>query len=266
MTMMNRLMVVVALLTVAVAGAFAQPKLEIVGGETYDWGKVKQPKEGYLEATIQMKNVGNRAMKITEVRPGCGCTKTDPDKFELEPGDISTMNVKLNISPAQSGPVTKNITVSWSDLQGSMAQTAFKANGTAIPSGVDTTITASYIWLKADVQRALMFAPSTYFSFDNLKVGQESSANIDLTNNSDQDVILSEWVTDGGLVCSQATRTTLKPGDKITITARVVPSAKGNYAGGVKFKTSHPDHAEVDIRAYGFAQESTSPVFQTQPK
>ena len=70
--MVKRLFVVLAVAGFAAVGALAQPKLEVIGGETYDWGKVKPPKEGHLEAEIKMKNVGDRSMKITDVRPGCG--------------------------------------------------------------------------------------------------------------------------------------------------------------------------------------------------
>lgn len=260
--MLKRTLVFFAVLGFVATTSFAQPKLEIVGGESYDWGKVKPPPEGHLEAEIKMKNVGDRAMKITEVRPGCGCTKTDPDKFELAPGEVSTMKVKLNISPAQSGPITKNITVSWADLDGMKAQATFRADGTPMPVGADTTVRSGYVWLKADIQRALMFTPSMYFSFVDLKVGQESSAKMEIINNSDQDITFSDWTTEGGLVCNQATRVTLKPTQKMEVSVKLVPTAKGNYAGGVKVKTTNPENADLDLKAYGFVQESTSPVFQ----
>jgi len=260
--MMKHTLILVAMIGLMATNAFAQPKLEVVGGETYDWGKTKPPKEGFLEAEIKMKNIGNRAMKITEVRPGCGCTKTDPDKLELAPGEISTMKIKLNISPAQSGLITKNITVSWGDLDGIIAQTAARTNNTAIPVDADTTIRSGYIWLKADIQRALMFTPSMYFSFIDLKVGQEATTKMEIVNNSDQDITFSDWTTEGGLVCNQATRVTLKPTQKMDVIVKLVPTAKGNYAGGVKVKTTYPDNAELDLKAYGFVQESTSPVFQ----
>lgn len=261
--MTQKLFAMLAVAVLAVSTAFAQPKLEIVGGETYDWGKTSAPKEGHLEAEIKMKNVGDKALRLTDVRPGCGCTKTDPDKFDLKPGEVSTMKVKLNISPSQAGSITKNITVSWADLAGNDAYKAYKSSSnTPLPTGADTTIRSQYIWLKADIQRALMFQPSMYFSFQDLKVGQEQSAKVEVTNNSDSPIVLSDWSTDGGLVINQTSRVTLKAKEKLEIVAKVVPMAKGNYAGGVKFKTSHSDHAEVDLRAYGFVQDSQSPVFQ----
>lgn len=263
--MLNRLLLSLAVAVFAAVSASAQAKLEVVGGDTYDWGKVKPPKEGHLEATIQMKNTGDRAVRITEVRPGCGCTKTDPDKYDLKPGEVSTMKVKLNISPTQAGALTKSITLSWADLAGNDALKEFRSSGKAVPNGADTNVRTGYLWLKADVQREISFTPSMYFAFNDLKVGVETTSKVEMTNNSDVDVTVSDWQTDGGLVVNHTGRVTVKAKSKLDIIAKLVPSAKGNYSGGVKFKTSHPDNPEVDLPAYGFVQESSSPVFQNAP-
>lgn len=225
--------------------ACGQPKLEVIGGETYDWGKVKPPKEGFLEAEIKMKNVGTGGMlKLVEIKPGCGCTKTDPDKTELNPGEISTMKVRLNISPTQSGPLTKSITV--------------RSTG-----GADTTVT--YLFLKADVQRALQLSPTVFLSFTDMKVGQEAQAKIEISNNDTRDITLSDVVTDNKLVVNIGGSKTLKPGEKFEIVARTIPQAKGSYTAKVTFKTDHPDHPTMDIMAYGMVMESESPVFQKTP-
>lgn len=238
-----------ATMTVAIgfaAIAAAQPKLEVVGGETYDWGKVKPPKEGFLEAEIRLKNVGSSGqLKLVEIRPGCGCTKTDPDKTELGPGEVSTMKVKLNISPSQSGPLTKSITI--------------RSSG-----GTDTV--TSYLFLKADVTRALQLKPQTYLAFSDMKVGQESKATIELVNNDPADITITDVKTENGLIVDIPAKRTLKPGEVLNITALITPSQKGQYSSKVTFKTTHPDHPTMDIQAYGMVMEATSPVFQKESK
>lgn len=239
--MMKILRTGIAMLAVATTVVVAQPKIEIVGGETFDWGKVKPPKEGYLEATIKIKNTGTELLKLTEIRPGCGCTKTDPDKTELKPGEVSTMGVKLNIGPMQSGPLTKSITVR------STAQ------------GADSV---KYLFLKADVVRALALAPSIYFSFSDLKVGQESTAKLELMNNDSQPITISDFVTDNGLVLNLTSKTVIKPGEKVELVAKAIPQAKGSYQATLTFKTSHPDHPTMEVKAYGMVMETQSPVYQ----
>jgi hypothetical protein len=230
-------------LVVSATTLLAQPKLEVIGGTTYDWGTVKPPKEGHLEATIKMKNVGNQKLIFTEIKPGCGCTKTDPDKMEVDPNDVSTMSVKLNISPSQSGPITKSITI----------------RSNSQPDSV------SFLFLKANIQRPLQFSPNPFIAFTDLKVGQESSAKVELINNEDKAVELYDFKSDSGLVLNQTGRVTLKPHEKIELIVRTVPQRKGNYSAALSFKTSHPDHETMDVKVYGNVLESNSPVFQ-KPK
>lgn len=271
-----RFLILAAALLFAVAAGNAQQqnatttptsksKLEVVGGETYDWGKTKPPADGHLEATIKMKNTGTGAMKLIEVKPGCGCTKTDPDKFEVDPNDVSTMGVKLNISPAQSGPITKSITIRWMDQDAFDAREAFHKSGTAVPAGLDTTEKTTFLFLKADITRALSLTPSIYFSFQGLEVGKTANTTITVHNNSDQAVTMSDFSTDNGLVVNQKGSVTIKPGGSLDIVGTVVPAQKGQYSALLKCKTSHPEHPTMEIRAYGFVKESESPVFQ-QPK
>lgn len=245
----------------SVTDAGQKAKLEVVGGDVYDWGKVKAPTEGHLNATIKMKNAGGRELKLIEVRPGCGCTKTDPDKMEITPGDVSTMGVKLNISPSQAGQITKSITIRWGDREGIAARDEFKKSGTAVPKGLDTTENFSYITLKADIQRALVLSPNQYFNFADAKIGQETTSTLYLTNNDAMPISVFDFVPEGGVVVNITDKRVIKPGEKLEIVARYVPQVKGPIAGGVKFSTSSAEMPKMDIRAFGNVPEPSSPVF-----
>ncbi|MDZ4745803.1 MAG: DUF1573 domain-containing protein [bacterium] len=260
--MVRFLTLTLTLLVVSFTLVFAQAaKLEVVGGDTYDWGKVKPPKEGHLDATIKMKNTGGRELKLIEIRPGCGCTKTDPDKMDVTSGDVSTMGVKLNINPSQSGQIVKSITVRWGDKEGIAARDEFRKSGTAVPAGLDTNESTSFVTLKADIQRALVLGPNQYFNFSELKIGQEATSTLFLSNNDTQPITVSDFVTDGGLVVNITDKRVINPGEKLEIVARIVPQMKGQVTGGLKFMTSTPEMPTMDIRAYGNVPEPTSPVF-----
>ena len=264
--MKSRILTALLVFGIAAGSAFGQAKFEIEGGETYNWGKVKPPAEGKLTATIKMNNTGDRAMKITQIKPGCGCTKTDPDKYSVEPGDVSTMGVSLKISPAQAGPITKSITIRWGDEEGMAAREAARKNGTPVPAGVDTTEHVTFLFLKANVQRAIMMKPSIYFSFQGLQVGEESQSKLTVTNNTEDEIVFSDWSADNGLVINQTGKVKVAPGGTIDLVATVVPALKGQFSGKVSFKTNHPDHPTVDVRAYGFAKDNASPVYQKSAK
>jgi hypothetical protein len=227
-----------ALLFIAGTCAFAQPKLEIVGGDTHDWGKVKA-KDSPLKASVKIKNVGTEDLKISDVRPGCGCTTAPLDKKELKPGDEATMDVSLNIG-ANSGPLTKSITIS--------------SNDPATPTKI--------MYLKADVVRPIQILPTQYLSFGELTVGQTGEAKLTIKNTTTADITLSDFETTGGLVLNLKKPTVLKGGSEVELIAKVSPKEKGYFNGSVKMKTTNADNPVLDIVAYGNVKESSSPVFQ----
>lgn len=260
--MKSRILTALLVFGIAASAAFGQAKFEIEGGETFNWGKSKPPADGQLSASVKMYNKGDRELKITQIKPGCGCTKTDPDKYDVVPGDMSTMDVKLNISPSQSGPITKSITIRWGDKEGLAAAEAARANGTEVPAGLDTTEHVTFLFLKADIQRAIMIEPSIYFSFQGLSVGEESQSKLTLTNNTEEEIVFSDWDADGGLVLNQTGKVKVAPGQTLDLVATLVPALKGQYSGKASFKTSHEDHPTFDVRAYGFVKDNASPVYQ----
>lgn len=246
--------------------AFSQAKLQVEGGMTYDWGKVSPPKEGHLDGVIKMKNVGDRDLKLTEIRPGCGCTKTDPDKMELKPGEVSTMSVKLNISPSQSGPLTKSITIKWMDAEGAAAKHMAEVQGIAQNTTADTIEKVEYLYLKADIQRPIMMNPMPYFSFQELQVGKKSSNKITITNNDKTPITFSGWQADNGVVLNQTGSVTLQPGEHLDLEATVVPAVKGNFQASVMVATTQVDSPTLEIKAWGFVKDNESPVFPQQPQ
>ncbi len=244
--MLRSLLTLAVALVASTALSFAQAKFEVVGGETYDWGKVKPPTGGYLEGTIKMKNVGKGGLiKLLEIKPGCGCTKTDPDRLEMSAGEVSSMNVKLNISPTQNGLVSKSITVKYTD-------------------GVDTTTT--WLHLRADIQRAVSISPQTYFSLVDMRIGVEASASLSIANNGDGPITFSNFVADNGVSLNTTGKRTLKPGEKFDLVIKTIPGKSGSFNAKVSFVTDHPDHASVELPVYGHVMESTSPVFQKESK
>jgi hypothetical protein len=244
--MLRFLLTIAAVLVASSAVSLAQAKFEVEGGETYDWGKVKPPTAGYLEGTIKMKNAGKGGLiKLIEIKPGCGCTKTDPDKLEMTAGEVSSMNVKLNISPSQNGMISKSITVRYTD-------------------GVDTTTT--WLHLRADIQRAVTLSPQNYYSFTDMRIGAEATASVTVANNGDNAITFSEFTADNGLVLNVNGKRTLKPGEKFDLVIKTIPSKSGSFGGKVSFATDHPDHATIDMPVYGHVMESTSPVFQKETK
>ena len=142
---MKKLMMIAAMICIASISAFAQPKLVIQGGDTHDWGTVKQPKEP-LKAVVVIRNDGTDTLKISDVKPGCGCTTAPLDKKVLLPGEQTNMNVTLNVG-SSSGNVHKTVRISSNDPINKDRILSLKANNSSSSSDTNSTPAPASRWI-----------------------------------------------------------------------------------------------------------------------
>jgi hypothetical protein len=214
----------------------AQPKLEIIGGDTYNWGQVK-PGDSPLHTKMHLKNTGDKKLIISNVKPTCGCTTAPLDKSELNPGDTATLDITLRL-PNSAGDVTKTIRIT--------------SNDSANP--------VKTIYLRANLFLDLEVGPTPYLTFDKMKVGFKSSASVFITNKTDKPIILSEiTVTPEDLFINLHKTVTVMPKEKIELKAAVTPQKKGYFNCNVKMKTNNQNFPELNVMGYGNVEES--PIF-----
>lgn len=215
--------------------AAAQPKLTIVGGDTYDWKEVS-PKDSPLKAKIKLKNDGNETLLITKVKPACGCTYAPLDKKELVPGDVATLDVTLRVG-SSSRPLTKTITI----------------------TSNDPTKAKRILYLKAKVVNPIEVSNRRYFNFKDLKVGYESAETLTITNQTKKKLTLShpEIQTEDGTVKLNLTkRKVLKPGESFELTCKVKPNKSGRFNAKITIETTNKEYPILKLRAKGKVQES----------
>ncbi|MFN3781447.1 MAG: DUF1573 domain-containing protein [Candidatus Kapaibacteriota bacterium] len=226
----------VALLVLIPIFVSAQPKLEIVGGDSYDWGTVK-PTQDPLKAKIKIKNAGTELLKITEVKPGCGCTTAPLDKNELKPGEEASLDVTLRIA-GYSGNVVKSIRI----------------------ASNDPTNPNKYLYLKANVFHPISITPTSYLAFNEMTVGQEATAKVTLKNNTTQDITITDVeVVPENLNVNLPKKLVLKANESYDIIAKFIPDKKGYFNCSIKMRTSNSDQKEIIIPGYGNVKES--PLF-----
>jgi hypothetical protein len=209
------------------------PKLEIIGGDSYDWGKVS-PKDDPLKAVVVLKNTGDDTLVISEVKPACGCTNAPLYKTKLFPGDTTALNITLRIGTS-AHELSKTVRITSND--------PVNANKILV--------------LKANVFHPVQVSPNPYFAFNTMKVGQEASSELKIKNNTEKAVTLSKFeITPEGLVINLKDGQTIKPGEEISIIAKYKPSKTGYFNCSVKMKTSSEEMPELFISGYGNVQES----------
>lgn len=210
-----------------------QPKLEIVGGDTYDWKDVT-PKDNPLNAKIKIRNTGQSMLIINDVKPACGCTTAPLDNDSLMPGEEATLNVTLRITD-RSQALSKTITIMSND----------PANQRKI------------LYLKANVVVPLEWVPRNWYSFSDMKVGYESVATLTLKNNTANPVKLMDYtVTPENITTNISRGKILKPGEEIPITLRVKPTASGAFNCNLIIKTNNLDYPELKVSGSGKVSES----------
>ncbi len=217
-----------ALVILAINLTFAAPKLEIEGGNTYNWG-THSYKKSPLKADIKLKNIGDENLIIKEVKPGCGCTASPVDKDTVKPGDFATMNVSLNTS-TYTGDITKSIRISTND-----------------PSSPD-----SYLFLKTNVYRPLIVLPNNYLAKSTIPVGKEEVFTFKLKNQTEKPIkIDSLKITPSEAITSVKEGTVLEPNKEQEFTISVTVKEKGRLSGSLKLLTNNPDAGDVVLYFYG---------------
>jgi hypothetical protein len=211
-----------------------KPKLVIVGGDTYDWGLVS-PKDNPLKSVIIIKNEGNAPLKITKVKPACGCTTAPLNKSELAPGDTTAINITLRIG-SRASSVHKTVRIA--------------SNDPVSPNKI--------LHLKCKVFLPLELSPTPYFTFNPMKVGTESKSTLKLKNNTKKTVTLSDIeIKPADMIVNIKPGQKIKPGQIIEITARYKPKKAGYFNCSVKMKTTAKDMPSLYISGYGNVQESS---------
>jgi hypothetical protein len=231
--MKTKLLLLIAFFAFSIS-AFSQPKIEIIGGDTYNWGTVSL-KENPLKAKIKLKNAGTEVLKISEVKPGCGCTTAPLDTNILNPGQIATLDVTLRTSVGNSSQeITKSIRINSNDPK-------------------DPT---KYLYLKASVYVPLTLSMQ-YFPFGDMQVGYDYSSTVKLKNNTKDKVTISDLIIEPNIMdVNLKGKYTLGPGEEYELVAKVKPTKVGYFNSTVKFKTNLADMPDVTITGYGNVKES----------
>ena len=222
---------------------FAQPKIVIIGGDIYDWKEVKVT-QGPLKAEVKIKNEGNELLKITEVKPGCGCTTAPLDKNELNPGEVATLSIVFNIS-SYSGNVAKSISI----------------------TSNDPTATRKFLEIRANIIREIILKPSTYMAFRDLQVGRSNTTTMYIKNNSKIKINFFNIHTipeDAPLKLNIVSNFSLEPGQEMELAGTMTPKKVGYQNTKIVIETDHPDFKTLSISAYGTAV--ASPYFQNETK
>ena len=219
---MKHILIFATLLILSATAAIAQPKLQIVGGDTYDWGNTP-PK--VLFTKIYIKNVGNETLYISEVKPSCGCTSAPLDRNSVPPGEQAEMKVNLSLDISLSGQVKKYVKILSND-----------------PKNPEKTLT-----LRCNVVSPILVTPKNYLTFKDVTVGMVATCELNVENKTSETVTFSNFEMSDGLSINWTKNVTVKPGKSVKLKVTFMPNQTGYNSLHVKFKTSCKDMQYITI-------------------
>ena len=100
------------------------PKLVLQQNE-YNFGDIVQGE--VVSHVFVLSNSGGDLLKISSVRPSCGCTAAMPENSELEPGESTNLNVSFN-SKGRMGAQKKLVRIETNDPENPQQIITIKAN------------------------------------------------------------------------------------------------------------------------------------------
>lgn len=206
---------------------YAQPKIEIKGGDTYDWGTVSDVSKP-LAGQVEIKNVGDKELIIYQSKPACGCTSDALEKANLKPGESTSLRFTVNVG-STSGQLMKSITLTTN----------------AQPDSI------KILFLKANILRLIQ--TDQFISLFPMHIGKEVTGVAKIKNNGSTPVKLLEFTGNNGLTVAKKAPVTIPANSEIDLPVKAVgPSQPGPFYGQVLVKTdsNDPQYKLVEIRVY----------------
>ncbi len=203
----------------------SKPKIEIVGGETVNWGDTGP---GILKKTVKITNAGGDTLRIGGVRPSCGCTTAPLDKQVLGPGDTATMDISMDVK-TKAGQQTKSIVI----------------------TSNDSTRSNLSLVLRANVQRQMVASPDIFPLISDVKPGAEGTSKIQLINTGEAPVTVQPptMASPGGLLVrfDMTEPKTVPPGDSVEIVVHARSVRPGVNSGEVVLRSDSRINPELTV-------------------
>ena len=227
------LIVVVSALLCAIPTRAQQSAPSTVSIPTlHDWGTMRLPSTLYLDTEIPIVNTATSGtVHIVEIKPGCGCTKTDPDRTVLVPGDTAHVKIRLNVTTSQHGMIQKNVRIRTAHMGDTLE---------------------SNMMLQVTLQRALTIGPSLFIPFNDAVVGRASTSEITIENTSDLPVTIADLVYDQDVTSDLTPNEVIAPRSTRTATVSITPKIAGQIYGGLRFVArGNGDDDSFNLPVYG---------------
>lgn len=212
---------------ISIISAAAQPKIDVRGGTSHDFGDAYSGTK--VERVMTIHNAGTDTLKLEPPKAACGCTAAMITNMQIAPGDSGKLSITFNTQGYGGTKPTKQVYLTSND-----------------PTTPKTTINFSVNVLDA------LTADPKFFSFDNSKLDSTYTKTITITNPSKEPVkILSvKFPLDQFKI--DMMKTQLMPGEKTQLQAVYHPTKAGTYQDNIEILTDNKAQPKFLVRVYAW--------------
>ena len=226
----KRFVCVLRLVFLLVGVSVSQPKISVVEGTQFDFGKVDLGETIIKKLTL--KNTGNEMLSISNVSTSCGCTVAQLAKRDLSPNDTALLTITFYTKDVVGSAVRRQVFV--------------RSN--------DSTQSKLTITMTARVQR-LIEADPRYIIFGVVGPGSAVTRTIGLRNTRDTTVTLLSVSVPDSQFTARLSSQILKPFGTVQLSVSFKPNRAGKISGQVRISTNSPRQREIEISCVGLVKE-----------
>ena len=192
---------------------FDKPKFEF--GEVWSGDKI--------EHTFEVRNTGEGILKISSVKPSCGCTVAPNYSREIAPGATGKISIIINTTKLRSS-IKKTVTV----------------------NSNDPTTRAYRLTVSGKIKQRVIIDPKRGGSFGRIQANQKLERTLTLKNNTDSPIELTLLRGKSGVFTGELVTKT--PGKLYELTLRSDgPFTEGVNRGSFNLKTNIPQLPTINI-------------------
>lgn len=223
--MKSSLFISFVLVSFSAAFASAAPIIQ-AQQPSHNFGTLIQGKK--LDHTFIIRNNGDTPLKISHIRPACGCTAVNASSPVVNPGKTSEIKVSFN-SANFFGTVSKTIAVESND-----------------PSNPVYTLT-----LTGTITEEISIKPKQ-LNLGQVKPDVASSSVITVENRSGKPLKLTSVKSPMPQLSIKPDKTLLKPGESAKISVTVTARRDDRMLSGyIAITTDNPEKQEIMVPVYG---------------
>jgi hypothetical protein len=220
---------IAALLILASAAGFAQPKFAVEGGKAFDFGELRTIAPVTRE--LRIANEGSDTLRITNVSGSCGCTGTLLSNSNIPPGGDGLL--KITFDPAKfKGKVEKVVSMKTNDPADANPHITFTATIAQI--------------LEFDVSHVVITTA----------VDSEATAVVAVRNVSDVPIRIPAVRALPADLAVAISPGLLQPGESAELRCSARPGKAGIIKGDIAISTDNPLLPTIGLRYFVYARAS----------